>query len=113
LNSINKGINNIEERNKNKNIFYDTQYRMKKSQNEMNKLMDELNKVREREKELSKTKKVISVNTERPDFYQWLSETIGIKVNNLQLFMSLLIAAFIDIIAPFALAIALFLKKRE
>ena len=113
MNNINKGIDSVEERKKNKGVFYDTQYRIRKSQNEINKLMNELDKVRGREKELAQTKKIISVDNNKPDFYKWLSETIGMKTDNLQLFMSLLIASFIDIIAPFALAVALFLKNKS
>jgi len=52
---------------------------------------------------------------ERRDFYQWVSGIVGLSADRVQFWLAVFPAVFVDVIAPLALAVGLFLtgKKRR
>lgn len=53
------------------------------------------------------------VTGKTPNFFRWVAERLKLTPEIIQFFMSLFPAVFIDIIAPAALAVALFLRRKR
>lgn len=118
-NDILSGMNNLDSRTSNENIWKETQWRVNKAQAELNKLLNEMENIRNEEKDLLKKIKdnKISFTSNKKiennlNFYEWLSKILNIKENFVQFWLSLFPAVFVDVIAPTAIAISLFLRKR-
>lgn len=73
-------------------------------------LRNELAKINDKK---DKTGIVKGTEQETKSFYIWMSEILQIETQYVQFWPSTFPAVFIDIIAPLALAICMFLKKKE
>lgn len=119
LNKVLSGMSDVESRKANNAIWYETQYRIQKLGEKMSTTSTELDKIRDEEskqiEESKKTGALLSLSDPKgiPDFYSWMSNVTGIVKDKVQFWMSLFPAVFVDIIAPVALAVALFLRRRR
>jgi hypothetical protein len=78
-------------------------------------ISDELNKINEEEAQLLQKYPALAStkNGAYPDFYGWLAEVFKTDPALTQFFISLAPALFVDLIAPAAIAIALFLQTKK
>ena len=113
LNSLISGMSSIEVRKENRRLWNDSQWKLKQAQRSISKVMKSLNSVREQEKALVKSNKSFKSSEHiPPTFYAWLGALFSIKPDWIQFGMSLIIPVFADLIAPAAIAVALFLKNK-
>jgi hypothetical protein len=119
LNKIMAGMSDVESRTRNNQVWYETQFRLQKANEQMSKVALDLDKVRDEERvrleESRKTGIVLSTTSAKdiPDFYAWLSNVTGAERDKAQFVMALFPAVFCDIMAPVALAVALFLRRKK
>jgi hypothetical protein len=108
LNQINPYLKQLSIETDN-NKLSDIQYRITLYNRAIQKIDDELKIIRDKKVKLSNGK-VIEQNN---GFYSWLSSILKISSNNLQLFLYILPALFLDLIGPISFSIFLFLKKND
>lgn len=100
-------------------LWDDTQWQLSLANRKMTKLTDSLNNTITQEKtQLESNPESTSADTTTgkiPDFYGWISGLLKGKMSReqVQFWMSLFPAVFVDIISPAALSIALFLHKKR
>lgn len=118
---INLGSNiseDLETRSEYRKTWGDTQYRIRLINKELKGLNKELAVLYNEERKELKARSG-HINTlsgqikELPDFYSWIAKLFGITKDHAQFWMSLFPAVFVDLIAPVALAVALFLNKKR
>lgn len=118
---IMKNFKTIEDREKDKWLYWDTYEKIKKINSEIEKKRDELKNKRDEIKTYFKEKKdeqeivgaIEDTQIKNKPFYEWISEIIKAEVRFIEFWMSVFPAIFIDIIAPLALAISMFLKRKR
>lgn len=111
----------IEDREKNMWLYWDTYEKIKKINTDIEKLREELKKKRDEIKRYYKEKEdeqeivgaTKETQIENKSFYEWIAEVMKAEVRFIEFWMSVFPAIFIDIIAPLALAISMFLKRRR
>jgi len=111
------GMNSVAGREDNKNAWNDINYKLYAAQGAITSILSKMEEVRANERKIideSKGKSFVSkVKAEKNiDFYAWLAKIFGIRADRVQFFMALMPAVFVDLIAPFGLATALFLKHK-
>jgi hypothetical protein len=116
-NQILSGMNSVEARKNNKGTWNDVNYKIQATQKNISQIQDEIENIRNQEKALlNESKKKGSTITRkgeaRPDFYSWLATVLGVRTDRVQLFLAILPALFADVMAPFGVAVALFLRKK-
>lgn len=113
-NQILSGMNSVQSRKENKGAWNDSNYKLSQTQKTVQKIYDEMEEIRKQEKEiLTKNKNVITDSAgEKTDFYQWIAKVLNVRPDRIQFILALVPALFSDLIAPTALAIALFLRSK-
>jgi hypothetical protein len=116
-NQILSGMNSVKNREGNQNAWNDINYKLYTAQGAITSILGKIEEVRTNERKIiddSKGKSFVSkVKTKtRIDFYVWLAKIFGVDPDKIQFFMALMPAVFVDLIAPFGLATALFLKNK-
>jgi hypothetical protein len=116
-NQILSGMNSVEARKKNKGTWNDVNYKIQATQKNIAQIQEDVENIRKQEKTLlDESKKKGSAITKkgeaRPDFYSWIANVLGVRTDRVQLFLAILPALFADIMAPFGIAVALFLRKK-
>jgi len=95
----------------------DNQWRITLNQREIDKLVEQLKKVRENEKKMLKElpEATVADNTTGRinNFFAWVSTTFNFNQNIFRFVITSFPAVFIDLIAPIALSIAFFLKRKK
>lgn len=95
----------------------DNQWRITLNQREIDKLVEQLKKVRENEKrmlkELPEATAADNTTGRINNFFTWVSTTFNFNQNIFRFVITSFPAVFIDLIAPIALSIAFFLKKKK
>lgn len=116
LRQLYSGMNNIEARTKYGKTWNDTDWKLTQAGKQMDKQSAVLSQIRIEERELiQKYPGIIDSRGDMktiPDFYGWVSGVLKKDRNIVQFLLSLVPAIFIDIIAPTAIAIGLFLRKK-
>lgn len=119
LSKIAGGMSDLSSRSSHGRVWNDTQWRMVKVNKTIAGLLDRIQKLRSQESELlnsSKESGIVLANNKGEmilDFYDWLARVLGLSKDQVQFWMSLFPAVFVDVIAPVSLAVALFLKRQE
>jgi hypothetical protein len=102
---------------KNKGTINDTRWHIVLVNRDIDKLNKDLTAtIAQQQEALNKNPEGTSANTiveKTLNFYTWVATILGKDENTIQFWMNLFPAVFVDIIAPMALAIALFLKRRK
>jgi hypothetical protein len=116
-NQILSGMNSVEARKNNRGTWNDVNYKIQTTQKNIAQIQEDIENIRKQEKALlDESKKKGSAITKkgeaRPDFYSWLATVLGVRTDRVQLFLAILPALFADIMAPFGVAVALFLRKK-
>lgn len=95
----------------------DNQWRITLNQREIDKLVEQLKKVRENEKkmlkELPEATAADNTTGRINNFFAWVSTTFNFNQNIFRFVITSFPAVFIDLIAPIALSIAFFLKRKK
>lgn len=112
LNNLLSEFDTLEKRKKNSSFFWDTYKRLKVAEQDLKKIDDRLNEIRK--KKLDNVLD-LGVGTEAsienwPPFYSWLGGILDVRPDFVEFWMSVFPAIFIDLIAPLALAISMFLN---
>lgn len=110
------GVNTIEAREANLVTWNEINRKMQVSQRYIVQAQNELEKIREQKKALLTSAKGALINhktEEKSNFYLWLAKTLNARTDRVQLFLAVLPALFADVMAPFGIAIALFLGKKS
>ena len=98
-------------------VWNDNQWRITLNQREIDKLVEQLKKVQENEKRMLKElpEATVADNTTGRinNFFTWVSTTFNFNQNIFRFLITSFPAVFIDLIAPIALSIAFFLKKKK
>lgn len=97
-------------------VWEDHQWRLTVMNRDIAQLTKDLEAVRNEERALlEKNPEATTANEMRdvPDFYGWVAGILKVRKNSVQFWMSVLPAIFVDFIAPTALGVSLFLKKRQ
>jgi hypothetical protein len=119
--SIMSTFETIQDRENNKWLYWDTYEKIKKINEYIDKLRNDLENKRNEIKDYYKKKKEegkevesIEETTERKvSFYVWISSILNIEPKYIEFWLSVFPAAFVDIIAPLAIAVSMFLKRKE
>jgi len=116
-NQILSGLNSAKARLNNKQAWNDSTYKLQQAQKNVSKISEELENIRIQEKKILADNRgkgsIIPKKTEQNvDLYTWLAKILGIDPDKIQFFMALSPAIFCDLIAPFGLATALFLRNK-
>lgn len=110
------GVDTIEAREANLGTWNEINHKMQVSQRYIVRAQNELEKIREQKKALLTSAKGALINhktEEKSNFYLWLAKTLNARTDRVQLFLAVLPALFADAMAPFGIAIALFLGKKS
>ncbi len=108
--NINKSL--VEQEKTETQAWRDNQYRLRLANSDMDKLNRDMNDILKKEAtQLGKGSDVLAENI--ADFYDWLASILKADRDSVQFWMNMFPAVFIDVIAPAALAIALFLRRRR
>ncbi len=117
LSRISSGVVDLQTRAAHGGTFADTQWRIQKAEKELDGLSGDLEKIRAEESALLKDHPDANAKTSAggslPDFYTWVAGVLKASRDHVQFWMSLFPAVFVDVIAPTAIAVALFLRKRK
>jgi len=108
LNQINPYLKQLSTELNEKQLS-DVQYRITLYNRAVQKIDDEIKIIRERKAQLSNGKNIEQNNS----FYTWLSGIIKWPSNNIQLFLYILPALFLDLIGPISFSIFLFLRRKD
>jgi hypothetical protein len=111
-----KEFDTLEKRTENWTFYLTTMGDLERLGEDMAGLQDELRELRERQAELITEETVGVVESARFEtrtFYQWLGGLLSAAPDRVQFWLSMFPAVFVDIIAPLALAIALFLGRNK
>lgn len=107
----------IEDREKNKWLYWNTHEKIKSINEDIKKYGVELKKVREKKKDFLKNEltagAVEDTYIKKDSFYIWLSEIFNWDSKHIEFWLSVFPAVFIDLIAPLAIAISMFLRRKE
>jgi len=110
-------VDDIDESKRTQYVHWDTYEKIKSINKEIEKLRDELKKVREKKKIHLEEKEVIGAvedtDVEYASFYVWLSNIFNVEVMYIEFWLSIFPAIFIDLIAPLAIAISMFLRRKK
>ena len=109
------GLNTAQARKDNKAAWNDINWKLQKIQKSISEISDELENIRVQEKTIlqnNKGKDIINKNEGKIDFFGWLGKVLGIRGETIQFITAIMPALFCDAVAPFGLAIALFLRKK-
>lgn len=98
-----------------KNWFYwDTYNKMIAEEKKLSGLKESLQKVRGDKKSfLAAGKTIEETEKQEVNFYTWIESVLGWKADIVAFTLSIFPAVFIDIIAPLALAVSMFLRRKE
>ena len=98
-----------------KNWFYwDTYNKMIAEEKKISELSDNLDQIRKDKKEFLAAGKTIEETEQKEvNFYTWIESVLGWKADIVAFVLSIFPAVFIDIIAPLALAVSMFLRRKE
>ncbi len=98
-----------EDRN---NFYWDAYRKVQRTKEELKGVEEELAELREKQlKSVEEGEEPEEIYV--PSFFAWIESLFGIRGDMVQFWLSVFPAIFIDIIAPLALAIALFLHKKS
>lgn len=119
--SIMSTFETVEDRENNKWLYWDTYEKIKKINKNIEKLRNDLiakrNEIKnyyEEKKEEGKAAESIEETTEKKiSFYIWISSILNIDAKYIEFWLSVFPAIFIDIIAPLAVAVSMFLKRKR
>jgi hypothetical protein len=107
----------LEERKEDWRFYWSTKNQMDDVNSHLEKLREELNAERRRKVELLESQTeaglVNETTIEVKSFYAWLSEIVRGNPQMIEFWLSVFPAVFIDLISPLALAVAMFLKRKE
>lgn len=116
LQQLYSSMGSLEARTKNGKTWQDTSWKMTQAEKSLDVLSKEQEQLRQSEKELVVKYPGIIGNDGQvkniPDFYGWAAGVLKKERDIVQFLLSLIPAVFVDIIAPFSIAIAIFLKRR-
>ena len=116
-----KGFENDEEIDENRRkqyLYWDTHNKVKKINESIEQLRKELKEVRLEKKvylkkEADEVGAVEDTTNRKAPFYEWISGLFGVEANHIQFWLSVFPAVFIDLIAPLAIAISMFLRRKR
>lgn len=119
--NIMENFKTFEDREKDKWLYWDTYEKIKKINSDIEKLRIDLKNKRTEIKQYYKEKETEQeiigatkeTQIENKSFYEWIAEILKAEVRFIEFWMSIFPAIFIDIIAPLALAISMFLKRKR
>lgn len=109
------GLNTAQARKDNKATWNDINWKLQKTQTSISEISDELENIRIQEKTIlqnNKGKDIVNKNEGKIDFFGWLGKVLGVRGEIIQFITAIMPALFCDAVAPFGLAIALFLRKK-
>jgi len=107
----------LEKRKDDWRFYWNTKKAMDDSTAKIEEIQTRLQEIRERKRQLIEENRKSAGITEETDrlvydsFYVWIGEVLRAKPMMVQFWLSIFPAIFIDIIAPLALAVSLFLNK--
>lgn len=107
----------LEERTEQGGVFYvNTRNDLQRRNRELEDLRDQLSTNRAEQREAlasGDTGYLEETRPERRDFYTWVSGVVSLPPDRVQFWLSVFPAVFVDVIAPLALAVGLFLTRRR
>jgi ABC-type multidrug transport system fused ATPase/permease subunit len=110
LASFRKSFNTLSEKEDRNWHFYDARNKLKDAEILLTKKTNELKALQQERKDfLNKG----MATAPKHDFYQWFGKAFGFNPDKVSFMVSILPAIFIDVIAPLAIAVSMFLKRRE
>lgn len=111
----------IEDREKDKFLYWDAYEKIKQINIDIENLNNELKLKRKEIKDYYENKKqkgetigaTDKTQIQNKSFYEWIASIFKIDSQYIEFWLSIFPAIFVDIIAPFAIAIGMFLKRKK
>jgi DNA-binding transcriptional regulator YhcF (GntR family) len=96
-------------------LYWDINEKIKKTNTDIEILRKELKEIRSVKKEFLKkeVKAGVVIDIKKDSFYTWIGGLFNIESRYIEFWMSIFPAIFIDLIAPLAIAVSMFLKRKE
>ena len=110
-------IDTLEERENSTTgwVFHDTNEKMKEVDGTIEKLLADIQSIRDKKLSLldgeTQAGLIELTETKSPSFYIWIGGIFGVESRFIEFWLSIFPAIFIDLIAPFSLAVSLFLSR--
>ena len=114
LNLHRENFNKMLETEKRDWYFFDARNRMQEAEKSLEKKRAELKATQTEKKDfLNSGKTFVAPENKNHDFYDWFGNEFGVSPGTVAFIVSIFPAMFIDIIAPLALAVSMFLRRKE
>lgn len=118
VNNLLKQFDNLDIREEKKDEWLSGLYTKRKAEEVIEKYRMELKEIREKKLQFAHENKeeagsIQETTVQIESFYVWIAGIFNLESDKVQFWVSVFPAVFIDIIAPIALAIAMFLRRRK
>lgn len=92
--------------------YKDINYRIYLKDSQIKKIRNDINDIQRKIDKILQNNNNVS-NSEKPDFFEWLSDIFGISSTLIQFWLNLFPAVFIDIVAPLSFVVILLLNEKK